>query len=56
MGIPRLDRAHGGGKISFGSSALAALAGALVEIDLARASRALFFKNQASIHKSSYSN
>jgi hypothetical protein len=35
MGIPRLDRTHFGGKISFGSSALRALAETLVEIDLA---------------------
>ncbi len=35
MGIPWLDRTHCGGKISFGSSSLAILAGTLVEIDLA---------------------
>ena len=35
MGIPRLERTQAGGKISFGSSALSALAGILVEIDLA---------------------
>ena len=35
MGIPRLERTHSGGKVSFGSSALSALAGTLVEIDLA---------------------
>ena len=35
MGIPRLERTHAGGKISFGSSALSALAATLVEIDLA---------------------
>ena len=35
MGIPRLERTHAGSKISFGSSALSALAGTLVEIDLA---------------------
>ena len=35
MGIPRLERTHSGCKVSFGSSALSALAGTLVEIDLA---------------------
>ena len=35
MGISRLERTHSGGKVSFGSSALSALAGTLVEIDLA---------------------
>ena len=35
IGIPRLEPAHAGNKISFGSSALTALAQTLVEIDLA---------------------
>ena len=35
MGIPRLERTHAGRKISFGSSTLSALAGTLVETDLA---------------------
>jgi hypothetical protein len=35
IGIPRLEAAHAGNKISFGSSALTALAQTLVEIDLA---------------------
>jgi hypothetical protein len=35
IGIPRLEAAHVGNKISFGSSALTALAQTLVEIDLA---------------------
>ena len=35
IGIPRLEPVHAGNKISFGSSALTALAQTLVEIDLA---------------------
>src|SRR5665811_1900184 len=35
IGIPRLQPVHAGNKISFGSSALTALAQALVEIDQA---------------------
>src|ERR1035438_7668850 len=35
IGIPRLEPVHVGNKISFGSSALTALAQTLVEIDLA---------------------
>src|SRR5271166_6289500 len=35
IGIPRLEPVHAGNKISFGSSALAALAQTLVEIDQA---------------------
>jgi hypothetical protein len=35
MGIPRLERTHSGTEISFGSSALSALAGTLVGLDLA---------------------
>lgn len=38
IGIPRLEPAHIGNKISFGSSALTALAQTLVEIDLANES------------------
>ena len=35
IGIPRLEAAHAGNRITFGSSALTALAQTLVEIDLA---------------------
>src|SRR5271165_1343474 len=35
IGIPRLEQGHAGNKISFGSSALTALAQTLVEIDVA---------------------
>jgi len=38
IGIPRLEPVHAGNKISFGSSALTALAQALVQIDLANES------------------
>ena len=55
IGIPRLEPVHAGNKISFGSSALTALAQTLVEIDLANESDWIAAEKTPSTWSSKYS-